>query len=551
MRIITLLGIALMVAIVSGCEMSPERKEALAPRGHLTEQDAVPPGTAGARTTPPEQEAAPVQKRPYTEIPDIVRPAPVLEPPMPRAEEQQTFTVVVTDVPANELLFALARDAKLNLDVHPDISGKVTLNAIDQTLPQILERIAGQVGLRYRIEGPNLVVSPDTPYLQIYQVDYLNMQRESTGDVAIGLELATTSSGTSGGAGAAGSNNNKSLTSLKNETLNRFWETLENNIAGILDSGEGRAQGVGQLVVSNRETGVMMVRATSRQHTDIQAFIDRVIDSARRQVLIEATIVEVELSNNFQGGVDWSVISNGDGLSVDQAMIAGALGNPPFFSAVWTDNNDDNSITATLKLLDQFGDVSVLSSPKIIALNNQTSVLKVVDNRVYFTIDVQTNTTQGVIDRTFISEVNSIPVGLVMSVTPYITEDDEVILNVRPSISRVLRFVPDPNPALALADVENLIPETTVREMESVLRVPDGQVAVLGGLMQNRNDYNEQGVPGLSTLPGVGKAFGFEERETTKSELVIFLRPRVVQAASVSRELTDYRQYLPKAEPAR
>jgi MSHA biogenesis protein MshL len=548
MRIRIIVALAMTVALMAGCETNPERAQRMEPSGHLTQADVQAPAKAEPTGKEAEGKSVPAIAHPTQAIPGIARPAPVLEPPKPRPEEQQTFTVVVTDVPANELLFALARDAKLNLDIHPSITGRVTLNAIDQTLPQILERIADQVGLRYRLDGPNLVISPDTPYLQSYYIDYLNVQRESAGDVSIGLQLATSTTGGGGGGGGSNAGDNKSQTTLKSETLNRFWETLEQNIDQILASGSKEDDAKGERVISNRETGVMMIRATSRQHKDIQEFIDRVIDSARRQVLIEATIVEVELNKNFQGGVDWSVISNGDGLSITQQMIAGALGNPPFFSAVWEDNNSNNTVTATLKLLDQFGDVSVLSSPKIIALNNQTSVLKVVDNRVYFTIDVETNTTQGVIDRTFISTVNSIPVGLVMSVTPFVTDDDEVILNVRPSISRVLRFVPDPNPALALADVENLIPETTVREMESVMRVADGQVAVLGGLMQDQSEQSEQGIPGLADIPGAGSVFGFKERDKRKTELVIFLRPRIVETASVGRELTDYRRYLPPAE---
>jgi MSHA biogenesis protein MshL len=546
MRIRIIVALAMAAILMAGCETNPERAQRMEPSGHLTQADVPAPGKTEPTGEAAEGKSVPAAAQPTQGIPSIARPAPVLEPPKPKPEEQQTFTVVVTDVPANELLFALARDAKLNLDVHPSITGQVTLNAVDQTLPQILERIANQVGLRYRLDGPNLVISPDTPYLQSYYIDYLNVQRESVGDVSIGLQLATSTAG--GGGGGSNAGDNKSQTTLKSETLNRFWETLEQNIDQILASGSEQGDAKGERVISNRETGVMMVRATSRQHKDIQEFIDRVIDSARRQVLIEATIVEVELNKNFQGGVDWSVISNGDGLSITQQMIAGALGNAPFFSAVWEDNNSNNTVTATLKLLDQFGDVSVLSSPKIIALNNQTSVLKVVDNRVYFTIDVETNTTQGVIDRTFISTVNSIPVGLVMSVTPFVTDDNEVILNVRPSISRVLRFVPDPNPALALADVENLIPETTVREMESVMRVGDGQVAVLGGLMQDQSERNEQGIPGLADIPGAGAVFGFEESDKRKTELVIFLRPRIVETASVSRELKDYRRYLPPPE---
>jgi len=467
------------------------------------------------------------------EIPPIVEQVPVIAAPEP-VEKLQTFTVVATDLPANELLFALARDARLNLDIDPSISDKVSINAIDQTLPQILKRISRQVSLRYFLDGPNLVVENDTPFTRIYRIDYLNMSRETTSDIEVSTQIAST--GTTDGGGGGGSN---SSTSVKNEAKNNFWETLEENIKLIAG-----ADGESGIVISNRETGTISVVATSAAHDNIQGFVDQVLRSARRQVLIEATVVEVTLNDDFKAGVDWSRITSGDGWDFQQSLLGGTLGSTPFTSAVFQDENSDREINAAIKALDSFGDVSVMSSPKIMALNNQTSVLKVVDNRVYFSIEADTTSTDAGITTTFETTIHTVPVGFVMNVTPYITDTDEVILNIRPTISRILQFVNDPNPTLAAAGVLSPVPEIQVREMESVLRVADGNTAVIGGLMQDAADKSDAGLPGLHDSDGFGFLFGTKSRELDKTELVIFIRPRIMDNASLDTNLRDFKRYL-------
>ena len=136
-----------------------------------------------------------------------------------------------------------------------------------------------------------------------------------------------------------------------------------------------------------------------------------------------------------------------------------------------------------------------------------------------------------------------------MSVTPQISETETVILNVRPTISRVTGFINDPNPSLAPFDIESRVPQIQVREMDSILRVQSGQTAVLGGLIQDSVDLNKSGTPGLSELPGVGELFSVRDNRVSRTELVIFLRPRVIRNASLARELADFRGYLPAAQP--
>ena len=471
------------------------------------------------------------------DIPPVVQQVPIIAAPEP-AEPLQTFTVVATNLPASELLFALARDARLNLDVDPSIDGRVSINAIDQTLPQILKRISRQIALRYYLDGPNLVVELDKPFSRVYRIDYLNMSRTTTSSVGIQTALADAKEGATG----------NSDTTVTNDSENNFWESVEANL-NLLASREG----VTGVVISNRETGIISIRTTSAAHEEIQRFVDQVTRSARQQVLIEVTVVEVTLNDDFQGGVDWERIASGDGWSIGQDLLSstttlGTLGSTgPVVEASYLNTNSERTITGAVKALDAFGEVSVMSSPKIMALNNQTSILKVTENRVYFEIEATSNTSGGtntVVTETFNTTIKTTPVGFVMNVTPFITADNEVILNIRPTITEILGFVNDPNPTLADAGVVSKVPEIKVREMESVMRVSSGDTAVIGGLMQDNSSTTDSGIPGLHDIKGVGIAFGTKTRSYKKTELVIFLRPRVLDNASLESGLQDFKKYL-------
>ena len=569
-------------------------------------------------------------------IPKLVRSAPQLPPPK-ATTKAQTYSVVVNEVPVKEILFALARESKLNIDIHPSIQGRATLNAVDQTLPAILERLSRQVDLTYKMEGNVLYIAPDAPVLRIYKVDYVNMNRDTKGFIGAAAEISSTGQGAAvgGGSSSSGSSGNSSRTSVESTSKNHLWESLIINIKDLLaetdkevivsrigaetdtdrniddrearttknnngttitiNSDNERTRAAAEArekakseyktllaanVIANAETGVISVRATSKQHEKVQEFIDRVMGSARKQVLIEATIVEVRLNDSFQAGIDWSRLNNGpsnSGFVFGQTLGSkgvnfnsrsgqptsgqfsvgenNALGLAPTAGLVAGYLNPLSrigNIAASITLLKQFGDTKVLSSPKLMVLNNQTAVLKVVDNLVYFTVQAQQS--QGAIGGNTLSTItttpNTVPVGVVMSVTPQINDTGKVNVNVRPTISRVLSFVRDPNPALNDARngvvIPSQIPQIQVREMESILQIDSGNTAVLGGLMQDEIQRNSDKVPGLSDVPGVGKVFTGKNDATQKTELVIFLRPTVIPNASLeSDELLSYKQYLP------
>ncbi|NCF27668.1 MAG: type II and III secretion system protein [Gammaproteobacteria bacterium] len=526
----------MLVSLLAGCQgIAPEPRPISS--GHISEK---PPPTPATSSIP-----APVKRTPF--VPKPVAAAPV-----------ETYTVVVNDVPVKELLFALARDAAINVDIHPDVSGLATLNAVDQSLVQILDRVARQLNLRYEINGDNVSIQPDTPFVRIYRVDYVNLSRESTTTSNVSTEIASTSSS----AGDSGGGGNNSTTQVTSTSEYPFWDTLVENIRNLV-SGSGTFEGLDEeeTVIANASNGVLMIRATGRQHEEVQRYLDEVRASSRRQVLIEATIVEVQLSDGYQAGIDWASLASGAGLSVMQNLaggagtIAAAAANPPIFALEYADSRDaagnpNGDLSGSVNLLKEFGDTRVLSSPKIMALNNQTALLKVVQNVVYFEVDSQTIPSTGpgiqpVVTST--TTAQSVSVGVVMSVTPQVNATDEVTLIVRPTISRVIDFVEDPNPSLnAPGATPNLVPQIAVREMESLLRIGSGQLAILGGLMQDEVRKNSDGVPWLSESETFGDLFTSRNNEFVKTELVIFLRPWVIQTPDVQADLKSFEPFLPE-----
>ena len=492
-------------------------------------------------------------------IPEIVRPMPLLPQPQAQAAPE-LFTVVVQDVPVRQLLFAMARDAGINIDVHPNVLGDVSINAVDKTLPQIIERISRQVDFRWRIESDNtLIVEPDTPFQRTYRIDYVNVTRDANTMLSVSNSIGSVAGASSGGGGGA----NNSTANLSQSSANNFWVTLVDNIRGLLGETSDGAAASGapgdtaaagsstrSAVVANAESGLITVHATSRQHHDVAAFIDNVLSRSLAQVMIEATVVEVSLNDNYQSGVDWATISRNSGQIDFIQNVTGANAREAPASVMTIDRTSGpDAIAATIRMLSEFGELRVLSSPKIMALNNQAAMLRVVDNRVYFTIDAEpgiaaTASTPGT-PATYTSEVHTVPVGFVMSVTPQISDSDQVTLNVRPTISRIVRFVNDPSPILAEAGVVNSIPEIQIREIESILKVYSGQVAVLGGLMQDTLDNNTAGLPIASRVPGIRNLFSYRNDTATKTELIVFIRPVVVRQPSLDGDLEEYREFLP------
>jgi general secretion pathway protein D len=552
----------------------------------------VPPqafDTSPGHISQPTQPAVPLAPPPAP-----VKAAPALAAPRPSAPVP-TYTVVVNDVPVKDLLFSIARDTQYNIDLYPGISGRVSLNAVQEPLPAILDRIARQADLRYEMNGRTVSIMPDTPYVKTYAVNYVNVVRNTTSSVGVAAEIASTGSAAGTAGTAAG---NSSNTTVASQSSNDLWTVLTDNIRTLLAGTRAvtqsieeraarqdaekaeRAERVSQAeavskagagaaglftaafsnqpvgdgkydVAANPVAGTISVLGTAKQQELVQQYLDRVMQSAQRQVLIEATIVEVSLKDLYRAGIDWSKALQGttgwaiNTLGGGTNALAGKL--TPFIQATYT-NSGSNGFAAAIDLLESFGKTKVLSSPKLMALNNQTALLKVVDNLVYFTVKADTTTTANVgTTTTFTTTPQTVPVGIVMTMTPQINQNGMVSLTVRPTISRNVGFVRDPNPSIP-TNIPNQVPVIQVREMESLLQVQSGQTVVLGGLIQDDNNNARDGLPGLSRPDGIGAVFGQHERSNSQAELVIFLRPIVVSSPTLeSDELRQFQRLLPSS----
>jgi MSHA biogenesis protein MshL len=494
-------------------------------------------------------------------IPDIVQATPFLVTPAQSIQEER-YTVVLHDVPVKELLFTLARDSNINIDIHSDIEGNATINAVEETLPSILERLARQVDFIYETKGGVLIVRPDSKFWHTYNVDYLSMERTSSGSMSLSLE--------SGGEGDATS-------TADTETTNdsEFWQPIVDGIINIVklddaqiaikeakrsaakgtvvaeedaadedknkedDAAATETTATDDPVVVHQATGTISVLATSNQHKQVQVFFDQILNSAQRQVLIEATIVDVQLNDYFQRGVDWSVVTNSSASGTNMNIgnlatnstsgLTGSLtsGVSPLLAIGSKLTTGITSFTAELKVLDEFGDVKILSSPKVMAINNQAAMIKVVDEIVFSKTETTNSTdANGNVVQAVNTEAQKALEGIIMSVTPHINDNGIVSLHVRPAISQLIG-----------SDAATGTPYFQVREMDSVLRVPSGQTVILGGLMRDRVATGNNGIPGLSQLPFLGRLFESKTREVKKIETAIFLRPTIMSPENMRDEV--------------
>ena len=584
--------------------MNMPRQNRLPPAGAMLATLALATACASAPLANPAGHLAP-----WAELREDRPAQPVApgKPAPPPAAEALTpalrYSVVVSQQPIREVLKALARDTQANIDVHPDVDGVVTLHAIDQTLPQLLDRMARQADMRHEAHGQAILVMRDTPFLRTYRVDYVNLAREAAEVLSIATQIQS-------GAAAQAAGDNNSTLRIANASRHRFWESLERNLKDLLRETDkvlpegsaetfvsGRQAGVAAApvnrastsragapasrqaqgqpsvavqtatesvesrltfreaasVIVNAEAGVISVRATSRQHEKVAEFLGHVARSAGRQVLIEATVVEVRLDGRHQSGVDWSSLAaTGLGWTFRQSLTSASLASASSGITIGyasPGGPGGRSLAGTLKLLDAFGSARVLSTPTLMVLNNQAAVLRVTDNLVYFTVKADTNTNQSTSVTTFTTTQNVLPVGIILHITPQVSDEGVVTLGIRPTVTAKIGEVQDPNPllrgSLTQPAIESKIPVTQTREFESVLRVASGQTAVLGGLMVDGATSARAGMPILARMPILGPLFSQRDEASEKRELVVFVRPVVVSPGSLPSDLARFREALP------
>ena len=558
-------------------------------------------------------------------IPDL---AEILAaPPKPKIGQTQLVSLAVTDdVPLKDVLLEVARLAKVDIDVDASISGGISMRANNKPFNEVIERIADMAGLRYTMKNGVLRVERDTPYIQVYTLDMLNVDRSSQNSIN-----STNSSGGGGGAaggaagGAGGGGSSGSSSSITYKTDSDFWAKFEGSVAQILayspsarssatttatqaappalpaapalpapsDNKSAAATpapatapapatpapvsapvaapaptpvtaGNNSFYILNRQAGTITVSATQKQHETLKRFIDKVSENASAQVLIEAKIVEVDLNDNYQTGVNWqklggagggpiSFAGNMNNVLVPPSNNAGAAMTAPTLGIV-KNSILGLSLNTAVSMLDEFGTTRALSSPRLNAVNNQQAVLSFAQNYIYFKVNITstapipaTATSAGTASTITVTSTQlSTPVGLTLSLQPSInTDSNEVTMSIRPTITRWIKDVTDPgfevSKAVAIGNVtgnqsvidtlnntHSTIPQVETRELDSIVKIKSGQTLVIGGLLQDNTTNNDTGVPYAGSIPVIGNLFKSVTKTNNKSELVIFIRATIV-----------------------
>ncbi|MGE4501870.1 MAG: type II and III secretion system protein [Thiomicrospira sp.] len=603
----------LLVVGLLGCESAVKRDPLVPPlgqefayQGHLTTQKKADELVAS--------------------VPEIVRARPFNPPPKKEAP-LALASVSAFNAPVQQVIYEIATKFGYQVDIWQGVEGVVTINAIEQPLPVILERLANQLSLAFQIEDNHLIIKPDRPYWKQYVIDYVNIQRNKTDTIVMNMTVggAVNAGSSSQGAGSS------SVVEIKSE--HDFWAALQANLLNMTTdinevdtalapsapatpvtppatpepvaavpteettAGAALAAQVNAIsqttdvsalsapvapsygqtqttaaaitprhqstVMINREAGLVLVYASSRQHKQVAEYIYTLGQTTEKQVLIEASVIEVILSDEYQAGIDWSFGSRaGTNNLANQVKDAGDVATGFFATlagGLIKAGGKTLDVGASLKMLQQFGDAKVLSSPKIMAINNQSALLKVVDNEVYFTLEttpaVVSSTGVQTSPATYTSTVHTVPVGFMMTVTPFINDEEEISLNIRPTISRIIDYREDPNPDLRPIGREPIISKIPVvreREMETVLKLRNQQTGIIGGLIEDVRDNNRDGVPWLSNVPGLGELFAYRNDTVQKTELVIFIRATIIDQPDIENgDLVQFRGLLEQRSDAK
>lgn len=438
---------------------------------------------------------------------------------------ETSFDIRVDELPARQFFMGLVEGTPYNMVVSEGIQGSISLDLKAVTVPEVMLTLREVYGYEYRRRGNLFQVVPARLETAIFHVNYPDIQRSGNSDTRVSAGTVTEAENGSGGG------NTNTGTRISTETATDFWASLDEALATLVGGGEGRS------VVLTPQAGVVLIRAMPSEITTVRNYLRQSELTLSRQVILEAKILEVRLSQGYQAGINWSgVLGAGEDtitLAQSSTPVDNALGTGGVFSAAF----DIDSFVALIELLETQGEVQVLSSPRVSTLNNQKAVIKVGSDE-FFVTDVETTTTTGTATTTTPDiELTPFFSGIALDVTPQISEEGSIILHVRPSISEVS----DQQKRISIGSQVLDLPLalSTIRESDSVVRARSGQVVVIGGLMQSRRSDNASRVPQLGDLDKVGGLFRQERRDARKSELVIMLRPTLADEDGWRRALED------------
>ncbi|MEA9979974.1 secretin N-terminal domain-containing protein [Pseudomonas sp. 10B1] len=450
------------------------------------------------------------------------------------------FDVSAKDMPARDFFLSLMQGAGQNLVVHPDVTGNITFSLHRVTLEEVLSAVRDTYGYDYRRTSYGYQILPNSVITRSYDLNYLNLQRVGKTDTRVSAGQMISNNGNhgnnnnngnnNGGNGGDNGNGNGQNNGNSQSTLNAsqvttisdadFWKEVGKVVEMIVGDEPGNS------VIVNPQASLLVVRAKSADQENVARFLDKAQRNLQRQVVLETKILEVQLSKNFQAGISWAKLGGDLGASLAGAPLTG----PTAVGGVFSSTINVGDFSGLIQLLETQGEVRVLSSPRISTLNNQKAVIKVGTDE-FFVTDVSstsgTTTVAGVTQPTQNVTLTPFFSGISLDVTPQIDQNDTVTLHVRPTVSRVT----DQNKTITLG-VNNVLQLplalSTTRQSDSIVRAHSGQVVVIGGLLQNASDDSNTAVPWASKLPIIGNLFKQQRNSLQKSELVILMRPQVV-----------------------
>jgi len=552
-----LTAILASVAAVSGCNTAPSRA--------TYEAINVQMAQAGAKPAAPVPDAAVANA--------LLPPVAALAEQLPKSRQalEERFNVSFNNVAAQQFFNSLVAGTRYNMLVHPEVSGAITAHLKDVTMIEALDAVRELYGYDYRIEGTRIYIKPLSMQTRMFQINYLTGSRKGSSNLRVS-STSVSSAGNNGnnqnnqnqgngnnqnnqqrpGGGAQSESSNVTTTSSSD-----FWAELKAAVEAIVGKEGGRS------VVISPQSGVVVIRAMPEELRNVDMYLKATQLSVDRQVILEAKILEVELNDSFQSGINWAIfrgaghqnrsstglvgpggslaplpsgggqpsaLSTAAGLVASSGLsLANAGGAGSLFGMAFQTSN----FALLISFLESQGTVHVLSSPRIATMNNQKAVLKIGTDEFFVTGVSTTTNTSATGNNTVSPSVTLQPFfsGVVLDVTPQIDDRGNIILHVHPSVSQVSTVSKDINLGSA-GSLSLPMAASATSEMDSMVRGQDGQVVAIGGLMRQSSTADSSGLPGAHRLPVLGNLFGNKGQVNQKRELVVLIKPTIVEGAS-------------------